>query len=445
MTGTRARLLNWLRQPVSAASLTVFRTGFGLLMCLALIRFWARGWIEAYFCIPDYFFSYPGLEWIQPLAGQGMYGHLLLLIAASLLLAGGYFWPWPALAFCLGFSWLELIDRTTYLNHYYAISLLAFMLIWLPRPRLQGQIPRWALFALQVQIACIYIYAGLAKVNPDWLVQAQPLRAWLQSQSQFPVIGPLLAWPVTAWIFAWAGMLFDLSIPFWLSWRPSRYGAYGAVVVFHLLTACLFPIGIFPWVMLLLALIFFEPDWPLKIWAKSKPEAVSGKAVEKPSLLGLVNWPVEKLSLLVLSLHLFLQLILPWRYLLYPGNLLWHEQGFDFSWRVMLIEKTGLLEYNLWDPLSRQKWVIHPREYLTGFQTKIMATRPILIHQFAHELGRRWHAKGYSQIEVRAESWASLNGRPSQRLIDPQANLLATPLPSFLEQRALPFIVRLED
>jgi hypothetical protein len=34
------------------------------------------------------------------------------------------------------------------------------------------------------------------------------------------------------------------------------------VVVFHVLTSVLFPIGIFPWLMIALTPIFFDPSWP---------------------------------------------------------------------------------------------------------------------------------------------------------------------------------------
>jgi len=36
-----------------------------------------------------------------------------------------------------------------------------------------------------------------------------------------------------------------------------------------------------------------------------------------------------------------IQIFFPWRYLLYPGELFWTEQGYRFSWRVMLMEKAG--------------------------------------------------------------------------------------------------------
>ncbi len=34
--------------------------------------------------------------------------------------------------FFLSFTYIELIDKTTYLNHYYFISILSFLMIFLP-------------------------------------------------------------------------------------------------------------------------------------------------------------------------------------------------------------------------------------------------------------------------------------------------------------------------
>ena len=41
-----------------------------------------------------------------------------------------------------------------------------------------------------------------------------------------------------------------------------RLPAYAAAVVFHVATWLLFNIGMFPWIMVVSALVFFTPDWP---------------------------------------------------------------------------------------------------------------------------------------------------------------------------------------
>lgn len=69
-----------------------------------------------------------------------------------------------------------------------------------------------------------------------------------------------------AYAFSWGGALFDLTIVVWLMWKRTRAMAYVALVVFHLMTYLLFPeIGVFQWLMMGAALLFFSPDWPRQL------------------------------------------------------------------------------------------------------------------------------------------------------------------------------------
>ena len=164
-----------LRQPIDGASLGVFRAGFGLMMLVSIIRFWTRGWIDELYVRPAMFFPYWGLSWVEPWPGAGMYVHFAVLgVLAALIMVG--LWARPALLlFFVGFTYIELIDRTTYLNHYYLISILALLMVFLPvdrafslrrilrRPSGPETIPRWCLYAVRMQVGLVYVTAGLAK------------------------------------------------------------------------------------------------------------------------------------------------------------------------------------------------------------------------------------------------------------------------------------------
>ena len=81
-----------------------------------------------------------------------------------------------------------------------------------------------------------------------------------------------------AYAMSWAGAFFDLTIIGWLLWRRTRLWAFLAAAVFHLLTWLLFPqIGVFPWLMMGGALIFFPADWPKtlasRVRATSRPRS----------------------------------------------------------------------------------------------------------------------------------------------------------------------------
>jgi vitamin K-dependent gamma-carboxylase len=101
---------------------------------------------------------------------------------------------------------------------------------------------------------------------------------------------------------------------------------------------------------------------------------------------------------------------------------LWHEQGMRFSWRVMLREKSGALAYRVVDAQGRTR-IVTPRDYLTELQYREMAGQPDLILQLAHHIRDDFAARGLGPVRVYADSRVSLNGRPAQRMIDPEVDL----------------------
>ncbi len=422
------KYIDKLRAPTDGASLGVFRAGYGLMMLISVVRFWAKGWIDEIYIQPDVFFPYWGFEWVQPWPAAGMYVHFAALGMLAFLIMVGL-WSRPALLlFFFGFTYVELIDRTTYLNHYYLISILALLMAFMPVERAFSlsrrlglkkgpeTVPLWSLYAIRLQVGLVYVTAGLAKLRADWLFRAEPLHSWLSVHSDMPVFGPLLAQTYVAYAMSWAGAFFDLFVLAFLLHRQTRAYAYAAVVAFHAITGILFPIGVFPIVMALSATIFFEPDWPRRFIGRAAP-AVDAGATPGPLR------PLQKIGFSLLGLHFAFQLLFPWRQFLYPGNPCWTEQGFRFSWHVMLIEKTGQVDFRVVDLDSEKSWVVYPREHLSPFQHRMLTTQPDMILSYAHHLEEEWKSRGYRDVAVYADSWASLNGRPRQRLIDPEVDL----------------------
>ncbi len=414
--GPSSRLLRALARPVDAASLAAFRVLFGALLLASTLRFAARGWISSMYVEPAHHFPYWGFEWLRPWPGVGMYLHFAALALAALWLALG---PRPRLAalacFAL-FTYVELLDKAAYLNHYYFVSVVLLLLTLLPSEA-RRPAPAWALVALRLQVGLVYGFAGLAKLRGDWLLRAQPLATWLGAHGDFPVLGPLLVRPQTATLMSWAGAAFDLCVPFLLLHRRTRPFAYVALLGFHALTGALFPIGMFPWIMSAAALIFFPPDWPRRLLARLHP------ALARPAPPVPEDSPIPRLILAALALHFTVQLLLPLRHHLYPGDHGWHEQGFRFAWHVMLVEKTGVVTYRVRDPASGRQFIVHPEEHLTAQQARQMAFAPDMILDHAHHLAAEFAARGFDNVEVRADAFVAYNGRPAARLIDPTVDL----------------------
>src|SRR5262249_44971440 len=106
-----------LAQPVDIASLAVFRVLLGSLMAVAVLRFMAAGWVSELYIEPRFYFAFEGLEWVRPWPGVGMHVHFLVLLALALCVALGLWYRVSAALLCVGFTYVELLDKTNYLNH----------------------------------------------------------------------------------------------------------------------------------------------------------------------------------------------------------------------------------------------------------------------------------------------------------------------------------------
>lgn len=424
----RTRVWSALSTPVDIAWLALFRILFGLTMCVSMLRFLAYGWIDALWVTPTFHFKYWGFHWVEALPGPLMHGLFVLLALLSLCVALGLWFRLTALLFVLGFSYLQLIDVATYLNHYYLAALLGLLLLLSPahralsldcwrKPRLElGKVSGFWLLLFRFQIATVYTYAGLAKLHGDWLLHAQPLRIWLSSRTDMPWIGRLFTLPEVPLLMSWAGFLFDTSIAWLLLSRRLRPFAYLLVLLFHALTRALFPIGMFPFIMVLSALVFFSPEWPRRLLCFVP-------ALRSPPALRPSGRVPGKLALALAALFCVVQFALPLRFLAYGGNVRWHEQGMRLSWRVMVREKNGSISYVVHSPKLGKRWYVNPRRYLTPLQERELSGQPDLILQLAQHVGREFEQKGLGAVEVRAEAYVSLNGRPSALLIDPRVDL----------------------
>lgn len=421
------RAARWLSAPVDIASLACFRIVFGVLMGADVISYFRNGWVKSLFIEPKFYFTFPGFDWVRPWPADGMFIEFGVMGIAAAFIALGLFHRIAAAVFFLGVTHVFLCEASEYLNHLYLICLIAFLLIFVPahrawsldawrNPSLRSQtVPACWLWLMRAQIGIPYFFGGIAKLNADWL-HGEPLRLWLAKRSDFPLIGRWFTEDWMVYLFSYSGLILDLAFVPLLLWKRTRLAAYLLVLCFNGMNSLLFNIGIFPWMMIGASLLFFPPDWPR---FRRKPDAAPSP--HPVSVSG------TKPALVFCAVFLTIQLLMPLRHWLYPGDVAWTEEGHYFSWRMKLRDKQADTSFVITDPAHGHTWEIEPGDFLTDRQKFRMNGHPDLIHQFALHVADQYRREYGMRVEVRVKSSASLNGRPPAVLIDPTCDLAKQP------------------
>jgi hypothetical protein len=401
-------------ESVDPGSLRIARAVLGLVGLLTVARMWWYGWVHSLYAGPSHRFTYLGFGWVPQPSEPVVWGIVAMLAAGSLLLVGDRRPRLGAGLVAGSLGWIELIDATTYLNHYWAMTLVAALLA-LARPT------RGWIWLLRFQVGLVYVFAGLAKLQADWLVHALPLRLWLPARADLPVIGHLLTFDSTAHVLSIVGAVFDCAVVPLLLWRRTRLLAWCGLLVFHVATWSLFPIGVFPWLMTGLATVFFAPDWPTKF--RNLRVLVAAHRDQHPQVATGSGRRVTGSALAAAGLWCAVQLFLPLRAHLYPGDSRWTTEGYQFAWNVLLTERAGTVTFNVTDPATGRRWTADASRLYTSTQLRVMQQDPDLIQQAAKAIA----TDEGGHVEVRVDAWLSLNGRPAARAIDPTVDLAAEP------------------
>jgi len=431
-----------LFKPVDSSSLVVFRIGFGLIMMIEVWRYWRYDWISRYFIEPQFMFKYYGFEWLQAWPGDGMYVHFAVIGISALFITFGAFYRISTVVFTLSFAFVFLLDQGRYLNHFYLVLLISILMCFVPahrhfsvdawlRPKLKSStIPIWSLWILMAQMEIMLLFAGLVKINPDWL-RLEPLRMWLAKREDFPFLGELFIQEWSVAVAAYGVILLHIVGAPLLLWKRTRLTVFIIYVGFHILNHFVFNIGIFPWFTIAATLLFFDPDWPRQfarkiraILSRNTPNnrATAASTVLNPAV------PLSKQRVVFgfIALWIGTQILIPLRHLLYPGNVSWTEEGHRFAWQMKLRSKKSNAVFYLVNADNREEyWEVDPRQYLSKRKARTMAGRPDMILQFAHYLAQYWEEHyDTDNLEIMATVFVSLNGRVPAMLIDPGRDLL---------------------
>lgn len=418
-----------LFREVPIYSLVVIRIAFGLLVLWECYDEIVSDIILESFIEPKIHLKYYGFEWVKVLPGQGMYWLFCLLAALAIFIALGLFYRISIVLFILGFTYAFLIEQSAYLNHFYMIILFGILLSFMPahrfcsldayfNPQIKSEkISFWPIFLLRVQMEVILIFAGLVKINYDWLIRLEPLNSWL---ANVDTIAPLSYLFTNGWsvaFAAWGAVILHIVGAPLLLWRRTRIYVFLVYCSFHIMNDYVFQIGSFPWMTIALTTVFFAPNWPQKIF-KFVGVKDSGNHLLAPSS------QKQKLIITFALIWIASQVLIPLRYLLYPGDVSWTGEGKRFAWRMKLNATSGVNFFRVTDVATNQRWFINNEDYLTFAQHLESQCQPDIILQFAHHLRDLWKKeKGYENVQVHVKSFCGLNGRRPILFINPEVDL----------------------
>ena len=424
--------LSVLFAPTDIAILCYFRVLFGIVMAWHVWRYVSQGWVDHFYVIPKFHYTYYFFDWVRPWPGMGMHIQFYVMGAAAIGIILGLFYRLSAIIFFCSFTYIFLVESAWYQNHYYLVCLLSLIMIFVPANRrfsmdvaLQltrpsDHAPAWMLWMLRLQIGIAYFYGGVAKFKFDWL-QGEPMRLLLASKGDYPVLGPYFQEEWMGQLFTWGGLLFDLAVVPMLLWRRTRLLAFAATTGFHLMNTTLWHIDFFPWFMLFAALIYFPPDWPRKLFRWP-----AASAPLKPTPSGALSTG-QKGTAALLGIYLAIQILVPFRHHLYPSNVLWSKEGHFFSWHMITYTMRAGVRFEARDPRTGNTWEVDFEKYLNERQAIHLGRDPNKILQFSHFAADEYRKRGLKDIEIRAYALVSLNGRKPQLVVDPTMNLADQP------------------
>lgn len=434
MPAQNMNLVQKLWQPIDAATLAVFRIGFGLIMAIDSLVLFSKS--QTFFPAWEFHPVSPGWEAIDAAVRFPAEPVLIVSAVAATFVAVGCLTRWAAALFAITHGYLFLWDASQFNNHNYLIVLLALWLavtkpdqIWSLAAawRKAGTLPTipwWHLGIFLFHIGLVYTYGAINKLNGDWL-QGEPLTLWLAVESHRPVIGPWLVHPAAKYVFAYGGLIFDAIITPALCCRRSRPWAIACSMGFHYTNSWMFNIGPFPWLMMAANVLFLEPDTPRR-WLAWMSGNVHTRQLSAASTLSTVVISPARLGVSrLIGLYVAIQLLTPLRCYLYEGNPEWTEEAKNYSWRMMLSHKDTFLGVIVADLATGQIWEVDVREHLSRRQMRGKGVwgHPRHMASYARFLRQQAIAKGFQDPYVKVDAVASLNGRPYQYLVDPDIDL----------------------
>lgn len=420
-------MLKFLYKKTDNAPLIVFRIALGLLLAYHCISHIFDGTVHQLYVQPKVTYSFIGMEWLQPLPGNGMYWYHGFMAVLAIFVALGLYYRLSMGVFAVLWAGLYYMQKSVYNNHHYLLILLFIFMVLVPAntyasvdSRLNPKIkrytmPAWCIYIFIFQIAIVYFYASVAKLYPDWMNGRFP--GFLVRKYHSPYYDWFTQSRTIHICIAWGGILYDMFVVPALLYKKTRKLATVASVVFHCFNFLTLNIGIFPFLSLSY-IVFFYPPETIRWFFLPKKQAISQKELIE------TDTSSKHLVHYFFIPYFILQLAIPLRHYFIKGDCLWTEEGHRHSWRMMLKIKKGTAIFKVKDKTANTEFIYNLENLLVKYQIKNMADKPDMIWQTAQLIKNEYAAKGH-KVEVYVTAMAAVNKREAKLIIDPKVDLAA--------------------
>ena len=408
---------------IDNSPLILFRILFGFLVAAESFGAIITGWVKRVFIETHFTFTFIGFEWLEILHGNVMYLYFIVMGILGILIMLGAKYRFAMISFTLLWAGAYLSQKTAYNNHYYLLLVISFYMCFLPankyksfdakwNSKIKSEVmPYWVSLLFIIQISIVYFFAAIAKFYPDWL-DGTFTKNLLLGSTDIEFIKNIFSKKWFYLFIAYSGILFDLLIVPFLLFKKTRTIAFVASLFFHIFNAIVLQIGIFPFFALGFILFFYEPETIRKIFFKSKNKTIDDSSYDLKH---------KKIIHYILIPILFIQLILPIRHHFIKGDVLLTEEGHRLSWRMMLRQKSGYIQFKIVDHDTKKTTPYFYNKNLTYKQVNALTTKPDFIWQYCQRIKKEYEGKN---ISIFIDCKNTVNQKPYRTLIDPKQDFV---------------------
>jgi hypothetical protein len=379
-----------------------------------------------------------GLAWLKPLPQPFMHVLFAIMAFLSLMISVGYFFRFSSLLFIVIYLYVSSIDKAQahlFSNFFLLTTVFLailpshryFSLDILRNPSLRVDfIPRWCVWVIKLQVAFLFINAGMAKLNQDWLLQAQPFTRWVELYWSGTAIGNILIKPSVAIITCWLIVFIELAGPVAMFFSRTKTKVYIVLSLYLLSSFILFPAGFLPVQMILLSTVFLGENLHHNLTSRIAyflNDFISFNPKVFKSGRNLMLAYKNKLIIPLFFTWIFGLLIISQL----NGFLQDFRTGIEIkslriSDELIINEQQGRLRLFLVHRDSIKTFEIDLNKDLNKEQIASMSVRPDLLLQYIRHV-KAQYVDDESDYSMHAEAFISQNGKDFRPYINPEINL----------------------